>query len=170
LLGQCGNRCEARRVKQAERQERECRDGCREPCCHDLCNVNCIFGIPCYVRKNTHRGYDRFFCCESGQGCCHRLPFPKAEWCKKRSDHAADCRKETVVAVLYHSESSVCKSESSEEPHHYTCEEKNRSGFNNEAFQSFPYMHQYCLCRRNVVLWKLHYERSRLSGKRFCLL
>ena len=31
-------------------------------------------------------------------------------------------------------------------------------------------MKQNCLYRRNVILWKLHYERSRFTGERFCFL
>ena len=39
-----------------------------------------------------------------------------------------------------------------------------------EAFQSFPYMKQYGLSLRNMVLRKLHNERSRLSRERFGFL
>ena len=50
---------------------------------------------------------------------------------------------------------------------HITTQARNRIV---PAFQSFPYMKQYGLSLRNMVLRKLHNERSRLSGERFGFL
>ena len=99
-----------------------------------------------------------------------RLPFAKAKRCKDRSDHTTDGCHKAVCTVFYHSKSTICESESAKEPHYYTGKEQDRTGFDDEAFQSFPYMKKNCLNLRNMILWKLHNERSRFTGERFCFL
>ena len=167
----CRNSCKARRIKQVEQQERKCCYCCREPC-FDCCTndhgILCI--ITSYVCKNTHCTYDGLFCGESGDGGCNRLPFAKSKRSKDRSKDTAKDSHDTVVAVLNKSDSASCISDTGKDPPDNGCKEKNGTGFDDEAFQSLPNMKQNCLYRRNVILWKLHYERSRFTGERFCFL
>ena len=65
------------------------------------------------------------------------------------------CHK-TVCTVFYHAKASVCKSESTKEPHYNAGKEQDCSGFDDEAFQSFPYMKENCLSLWNMILWKFH--------------
>ena len=167
----CRNSCKARRVKQVEQQERKCCYCCREPC-FDRCTNN--HGILCiitsYVCKNTHCTYDGLFCGESGDGGCNRLPFTKSKRGKDRSKDTTKDSHDTVVAVLNKSDSASCISDAGKDPHDNCCKEKNGTGFDDEAFQSLPNVKQNCLYRRNMILWKLHYKRSRFTGERFGFL
>ena len=89
---------------------------------------------------------------------CHS-PNPRGN--EDRRNDSSDRRQKTVRAVLYHSKTAVGKSEAAEEPHYYACKEQNRSGFDDKAFQSFPYMEKNCSDLRNVILRKLHNKRRR---------
>ena len=76
----------------------------------------------------------------------------------------------TASKLFYQTEAAVFETKSAKEPHYYAGKEQDRTSLDDEAFQSFPYMKQYGLSLRNMVLRKLHNERSRLSGERFGFL
>ena len=86
---------------------------------------------------------------------------------KDRSKDTTKDSHDTVVAVLNKSDSASCFSNAGKNPHDNSCKGKELYRIDDEAFQSLPNVKQNCLCRRNMVSWKLHYNGAGLPENGF---
>ena len=130
----------------------------------------CIFNVTSNICKYAHGRNDTFLCAETGDCSCNRLPLAPAKRSKERRDRTTNDSHKAVCGIFNNAKGTISKSKSRKQPHYYAGKEQDRTSFDDEAFQPFPYMKENCFNLRNMILWKLHYERSRFTGERFCLL
>ncbi len=143
LLCHSCNSCKTRRIKKVEHQEAEC---CQSPVGNQLATPAATFTASSvspatFARTPMVETIASFAVkpeIEAATGC-HS---PKPRGAKRGAITPPIASHKAVCALFYHTEATVFESKSTKEPHYYAGKEQDRTSFDDEAFQSFPYMKQ----------------------------